>query len=482
MINQQTFAAVLPYAAMLDSASISIDAVPRTELAALVNSSNSTFFHRERGSDGLMCVNSQELPLYTQTREHAETFSQIEQTIIPMVKEHLRYAQAVVNPVVVALHDRVEEVSKYFVTNRITELEVRRESIATPLGVSALVNVVNTFCPQETITISPLLIFPAQTPLQLLELMKVGNEEIDTMLTKWFHSQPEWIFLKAWQSFFLSMKADHAKFGTYTMGDVVWNSTEGTTVAIALFMWCNRLYDSQEAPLEGMDYSRGTSAKTYSDFLTDMRAQAARRICTILELESMRSKSGSLVRRFDNDRKVIFVDDKVYMDWLEKNDGNNEILYGLLISGDRVTMVADINASKERYLKIYNDYSSMAKHAQNTDWGTSMRRTLLDCLYEQIKLNITEPSQRNMALEAGRKAIYELGGARLRNDLSDVCLELVHQLIFPGTAALVILRGINTAKQENPGLDVREAAHVSTLRYIASYVTSMLSVSNAALS
>lgn len=475
MITEQTTASTLRYIAALDTAGIALTAMAATPLAAL-SAASSSVHGLAIGSNSIV-LNTADMAIITNNEQHAGTLTAIVNTLAPAIKEHIRVAQTIVNPVVVSVIERAEELSKYFVSGRIADLQVSRVSMATPLTMGNLVNVINSFTPSESITLGALRIFPAMSAEQLLQLMQVGSTDVDEVIAKWFYAQPAGFFQRVWQSFFLSTKEEHVKGGNYTMENVKWDSQEGTGIALALFMWCNRMHGN---PMENMDATQGYTMMSYNNYLVDMRAQAARRLTDIIEMQKSREETGALIHSIDSIGKTINVNEAVYLKWLDKDDGSNEILYGLLITGDKVTMTEDINASKERYLKVFYDFSVLAKDAEAANWAINMRKALIDCLNEQICQAEISNNAKTLAYTKSRELIYALPEQRMRCDLYSVCLELVHALLFPGTASIVILKGINLAKENDPNLSVREAATVSIMRYIAMYVAGMIMVGDAA--
>jgi hypothetical protein len=59
-------------------------------------------------------------------------------------------------------------------------------------------------------------------------------------------------------------------------------------------------------------------------------------------------------------------------------------------------------------------------------------------------------------------------------DLWSVSLKLVCRSRFDHTQAERILSGIEEVKRDNPSIDVREAAAVSMIKYVAYWVSSQL--------
>lgn len=474
MIQEQTTLSVTAYAAALDTAGIALAPMSNTPLAALQASG---LFAGCPASNGMMDLNLRDLSLATNTEQHEGTLNAIVSTLAPAIKEHIRVAQTVVNPVVTALVERIEEVAKYFVSQRVSDLQVKRVSMASPLSLGNLVNVIASFTPSGSITMGALRIFPAMTDEQLLALMQVGSTEVDAVITTWYCAQPAGFFQRVWQSFFLTNKEAYIKGGSYALDNIKWDTPEGTGVALALFMWCNRM---QGNPMEGMDSTQGYTMAAYNNYLVDLRAQAARRLTDIMDMQKARESSGALVHSIDTSAKTIYVNEAIYLKWLDKEEGSNELLYGLMISGDKLTMTADLNAARARYLQVFFDYSQLAKEAEVANWAISMRKAIIDCLSEQICQADLSANGKTLAYAKSREMVYSLPEGRMRNNLYDICLELVHALLFPGTASIVILRGINIAKEKDGGLSIREAATISILRYIAIYVAGLMKVGNAA--
>lgn len=479
MIQETTIASVANYALALDSAGIALAPLAATPLAALQAASGincQAIANTAANGGSNFC--SRELSLCTNNEQHDGTMTAIVNTLAPAVKEHIRVAQAVVNPVVTALVERIEEVAKYFVNPRVSDLQVKRVSMAAPLALSNLVNVIASFTPTESIYMGALRIFPAQTDEQLLALMQVGNAEVDDVIAKWFYAQNQSeFFRRVWQSFFLANTEPSLRSINYTLDNVNWDTPEGTGIALALFMWCNRLHSS---PMENMDTTQGYTLAAYNNYLMDMRAQSARRLTDIIDMQKDRVSSGALVHSVLPAAKTIYVNDAVYLKWLDKEDGSNEILYGVLISGDKVAMAADINERKARYLQVFYDYSQLAKEVELAEWANNMRKAIIDCVSEQICQADISVNAKTLAYDKSRTMVYSLPEGRMRTDLYGVCLELVHALLFPGTASIVILRGINIAKEKDQNLSVREAATISIIRYISIYVASLMKVGEAA--
>jgi hypothetical protein len=62
------------------------------------------------------------------------------------------------------------------------------------------------------------------------------------------------------------------------------------------------------------------------------------------------------------------------------------------------------------------------------------------------------------------------------DDLYNLCMKVVCRARYYNTDAELILQGINNAKRDNPDINIREAACVSAINYVAAWVARMLKV------
>ncbi len=208
----------------------------------------------------------------------------------------------------------------------------------------------------------------------------------------------------------------------------------------------------------------------------EFRDQAGAFLCRRYDTWERNKKVGLLVLSVNG--TVTTVDSTIYREWIEAG-GCNEILFGNCLDLPALTTVQSIN-EKAAELK-----AKWERHALITSVVESNNRfaRIKTILSEQFQAQLKEPSDEENMTENDKVTYCKLFQDQLDNvvvremdDIYGLCLKLVCRSRFFRTEAERILSGIGRIMIENPKADVREAAAMAMIEYVAYWMSTQFNV------
>jgi hypothetical protein len=195
----------------------------------------------------------------------------------------------------------------------------------------------------------------------------------------------------------------------------------------------------------------------------------------LTELDNI-NKNGVLIRSVN--KNVTTVNGSVYDSWITAG-GENEILFGNSLNSSTIVSVQDFNEKGAELKALWNRHAVLTATVERNRTFTRTKEVLLKHFNEQMR-TITEGDEATLENRARITEAFEVCLQGLRedelNDLWDACLKLLCASRFAKTDARRILLGIERVKKENPNIDVREAAAISVIEYVADWIASQLQV------
>ncbi len=255
-----------------------------------------------------------------------------------------------------------------------------------------------------------------------------------------------------------------------TFRDYLYNPETGIDVALAVYLLARKLSDK---PLPETEMNLATYDKTIIEF----RNHSGARLCAALDNLNKMDKAQILVRALSKGR-VTVVNGPVYDKWI-KDGGENEVLFGNCLNKTPSVSIPDINSKAAELKALWNRHAILTATIERNKLFVRTKEILARHFQSQMR----DVNQGEESTLANRERIIMLFNECLDNiredelsNIWDVCLKLVCHSRFPHTEARRILLGIDRIKKENPGVDVREAAAISTIEYIANWLSTQMRV------
>jgi len=156
---------------------------------------------------------------------------------------------------------------------------------------------------------------------------------------------------------------------------------------------------------------------------------------------------------------------------------------GLMVSGEKVFSKDLINQKKDAYIRQWNSYYTFAKTEESNKFFFKYKEFLISAFIMSMK-EMTEfesdyrVKNSNSDFIIRKLAEDEINSFKVSDieDSYDVALRLIAKCRFYYTSAYPILSDIQEAGKSNPNVDVREAALLAAINYVADYLTAQISI------
>jgi len=486
MLNQKALSASLPLATILDDHDLVLTPVTGSPLEVLVNATRSdTGFNiatpLDRDTPDGVTIN-QYVPDIVNIEfianakdsvlgicQHDVQMDSIVEGVSQAVKEHLIFAKNVVAPAVEELVVKTTTTLRDINPSTLLGMEVVVWNPPAPLLTSSIEDAVRKF--EELPFDSPVmnLRLPDLTASEVIELMMSGTSGLDKSIAEWAAGKGNGFFIKVWENIFQQKQAGLTDTKLVAFRDWIYGNPEKLDMALSIYLLARKLMDS---PLPNTEMNLAAFNKTVVEF----RNHAAYRLCLALnELDTI-NKGGILVRSvLDN---VTTVNGSVYDSWIAAG-GENEILFGNSLNKPVIVSLQDFNTKSGELKALWNRHAVLTATVERNRLFTRTKEVLMKHFNEQIRA-VTEGDEatlenRARILDAFENCLHEMREDEL-SDLWGACLKLLCASRFVTTDARRILMGIERVKKENPKIEIREAAAISAIEYIAHWVSTQLKV------
>lgn len=400
---------------------------------------------------------------------HDQTTQEITDLATKAVSEHLVFAKNVVAPAVQELVESTMQSLQEMTASSLLGMEVVVWSPPAPFENPAMSTMVRKF--EELSFDIPMLNMrmPGQTGAELLTLLETGSKSLDEDIASWADAKGESFFINLWECVFQQRQAGLNEAAPISFRDFTEDRENGWDNALAIYLWARKLADN---PLPGTEMD----LKSYEQLAVDFRNQAAARVCRALDELDLIGRSQVLVRSMTD--RVTTVYNTVYRKWIEAG-GDNEVLFGNLLEMPAVTTVPQLTEKAERLKGLWQRHAALTATVEsNRKFGRT--KDLLVRHFDTQMRRVVEGEESTLAnrdrvMEKFREQLDMVRADELDN-LWSVCLKLVCRSRFYRTEAERILAGIERIKREHPECDVREAAAVSMIEYVAFWVSSQFKV------
>ena len=258
---------------------------------------------------------------------------------------------------------------------------------------------------------------------------------------------------------------------TINSADVFNNAESGLTTALVAFLVARKLWNN--APDD-----TNMSAREYEDRMVEVRDQSALRLIREFNVVERDERNGVLVRKYT--RNKVEVNAKVYKTWLE-NGGTNELLFGNILSSRPADMGEDILAKASECQDAWNRYTMLNRTVEAGKRFNAAK----NILRVEATALLSNLSQDELPLQNRQMVVKQFEDALACTKEDEVLrpydwvLRVLCESLYRQSDARRILEGINRVMAHSPGVDVREAAAVSAVEYIAWWLSQQFKVQGA---
>lgn len=502
MLNQTTYLNALTIAQELAEKSITIGARPSSVLGELVDlsvSSSTTkttdltgITVRSGNNNSLLLLTPEERAcnVYSNTgdfceqSQHSLKIQAMADDIAPFIVSHISFARNTVAPLVGELADKL---TKFMETSRpldpVGQFEIRERTIPELLldesfmsdGLEAYEDLTVNFASFPNV-----LDVPGDDAFYQ-NLVNVGNERVNGLVAKWL----------------LPLGLDYIKLVfTRTFSNQPYAPTTSTADITSGYLGDPGQYNN---PYDSLDQALATyliatrlmadvqSVKNMSlvEYKTAMRAvidYAGSVIHKALRTAKRQINGNVIVSEAVISKKQLTVNKPVYKAWLTAG-GKPEILLGMLVSGQIQYAVEGVNAIGDKLLRQWENFVMLSQASIKAEFqkrfACFIEAEALASLDNQSALE-KEYAEGKMGLKAkiaeSIKAELDCLGTHAMDDLHYTALIVVAKARFFYTSAFAILEQMMLVARENPNIDPREAALLSTITYLGEYFEEQITV------
>ena len=395
--------------------------------------------------------------------------------IAEAVSSHLSFAKNTVKPLVKELATSVAAALAAYPESATFNPSVVKIDLPQPMLNPAMEEAISEYRENTYVPVTMHMNLPPQDAASVIENLKTGSASADGDIAVWVGKLGEDFFRKVWSTIFTNEIVETVvNFDT-----LVADKLNGSDYALAVYLLSKRLMDSPPA-------DSGYSLPQYRKEMGELLEQSAIRLSHAYEKRALDIKTQLLILSYTNEN--VYVVAPVYEDWMAAG-GNNAVLFGNILSDRPALFVPALAEKSVEYLDMWERQNRMLTTTVVNRRFVEAKSTLKFKAQELIANNIEAcfggyASEQVLTFHTPEvvlavEKISSYVDALEQEDLKDiwkVCTELVAKNIFYYTDSYKILLGIEQACKDNPGIDVSEAALLSTIEYVTDYVADQLVV------
>jgi len=482
MLESYMLQVAQPLADQLDANGIALVAVAGTPLDHLVKACNLTTDTVVKNSEtgeyfldygGVAAQANAVVPVFGKST-HDFTMDDIAVTGADAVRRVIAIIRTRVAPQVGELVDAVTGRLSAAPVSQLTSLEITTNESSAALYNPALVKLIEKYelqPPDEPMINTAL---PRLKADEILPLLETGIASLDEDVASWAASVPGYELEGIWNDFFsaqtaLPEQAEGVQLAVVKQQPFSTLIDANEITRLVVFLISRHLLEN-DVVLEGTEMSLQSYQKTLQIYVE----QAGRLLNRQIERNSASVANGVLVTSIDGNR--IVVNTPVYNTWLA-NGGDNEILFGMVMSGRPTFNAATIDGKREEFREVWNQKMALLTSTESVQRFNFLREQLVLC-YEDM-LN-REENEDGIKLDA--REIFELMKAFKDNleclsiqdsqDLYTTCLKLVCRTRYDNYPAEPFLLRMEEIARSQPKLTPREAGTIAMMDYICDWVSS----------
>lgn len=415
----------------------------------------------------------------TAANEHNRVVDSLSEQIAEYVKAHVDFARNTVNPQVKVIDEAIDRHLQTFKTPRaIDSVRLVEYDIPSILKDEMFLKELSPFENRPLVPAERVLNLPVKAAEEVRNHLLTGQKDFDEEILTWSTHLSDDVLSTVWLSFFSRAASVGSRFieASQLTG---YSIPERLDIGLSVYLICNSLKTNVEST-EG-----SVSLPEYNRLLTQAQEWAASLMTGLLKTLSAYQKAGTLVVYSSSTTKTVVVLSSVYEKFLQEG-GTPEAVLGLMTSNQpRMITVSSQILSQKKDLEMswasYETYYTALQANKSIEY-------FRDFLMMTLRSMITGSSIPSLVEYKTENAGYEAQALKLLKTYVDglkmgsmqeprqVSLYLGAQVLYYYTDAYKILSGIQEAAQANPSIDVREAALLSTVAYVADYLADQIAL------
>lgn len=472
MLSLQALSSAAALATSLDNRGLIVRPILGTNLYKLceVSSTNDDHVWGDPGQRKIMIENvvsdTNRMDSVTGMCQHDVEMSDLANVISDAVTKHLSYARTVVSPAIDDLVQRTGSSIEQVMRSDMNQLEVVVWRMPAPMYSDSLIDSFKRAVdvkPEELRAGAHLPI--DATDAQIVEWMKSGVVSLDESIDQYVNTLEEGRLSNIFREVF-TVKSEYKD-----LWKMFNDNQSGIDVALIGFLIARKLWDN---PPEGTE----ASLQLHEEEMVAIRNQCAVRLGYELDRVDRDEKHGILIRSYT--RTSVEVNDSVYRKWL-KDGGDHSILFGNVMSYRPAMTVEEINKNTGKYKEAWEAYCMLQKTSE-ANKKFSLAKEIIAVEFAAMVQTADEtvlPIQDRQVARKRFDAALQVTKECEVQDLYSWAMRLMCDSWFYKTDAFQILDGINRVKAHSPEVDVKEAAAVAALEYIAYWVSTQFKVDTA---
>ena len=394
-----------------------------------------------------------------------------------LVSQHLSFAKNVVRPLIVEYTNAVSQALAAYPDSATFNPIVVRNDMPAPMLNPAVQEAIEEYRTKDYRPVTGSLQLPHKSGEEVIELLKTGSTRADADIDAWVATRGADFFRTIWSNVF----SDSTEEPSTNFESLTADKATGDDALFAVYLLSSKLLDN---PPEGTEIPLNQYRKEVGELVD----QSALRLANAYERRALNEKTGLMVINYDKSRVVVFA--PVYDAWLAAG-GSHAALFGNILSDRPETFAQAIDAKAPELVKLWERQNLMLTATLANKRYVEAKRTLCFQAEELIAKNLqqcfgdlvrnSEITFATPEVAEAMKRIVEYVENLTDEDIKDVwkiSSQIVAGGIFYYTDALRILQGIDSACKENPGIDVNEAALLSTIEYVVDFIASQMYVSD----
>lgn len=468
MLSREAINSVVPLTAVLDKNKLMIVPVQNSPLETLVGATRSGSQFVQREGEGFVLYES-EIEYIANAKDdvlkvsqHDMAMDDVCQSVADAVRGHMVFARTVVLP---ALTELVEGVSRDLAALTPSTLLKMEVAVVNPNPLvldNGFETLVRKFSEVPFDNPSLMMKLPTLAVGEIVELMKTGAASIDELIVQWIAEKGDSFVIDVWENIFQMKQSDLNENEVRTLRTFIGSQDEKIDMTVAVFLLANKLFDNPPAGTE-------MTLAAFNDLIVDYRNQAASTISYAIDEINRVMVAKELVRSIDGSKTKVF--GPVYRDWIE-NGGSNEVLFGNTLERNPLITVDAINESASRLKAGWDRHAALTATVEANRRFVRVKELLLINFEKQLR-NLTDEEKTKVSYETTMPKFRELLNSISEGEVQDIwalCLKLLCRSRFYYSSAEEILTNIEEVKKQNPSIEVREAAAVAMIKYIARWV------------